>query len=716
MAPRKRRFHGQEGVGSLASMPLDAGGVAHVAHLRATLEASGVKATVVRPTLSGGATPQQPSLALANVPTLESLSEERASDAPRAGFEYDGATVRAQIAFDAPVQLYGGGQAAGNLLRTGRALELWNTDSYRYGEHTPALYSSHPFALALRSDGSCVGVLADSIRRGVVRFASDGVEFAFEDEPFDVWLLEGAHPRDVLRALTELTGRIELPPLWSLGYHQCRWSYMDEAEVRELARKLRSKHIPCDAIWLDIDHMDRQRSFTWDAARFPDPTKLIADLREQGFRVVATVDPGLAVARGYAPYDSGLAGAHFVLDAAGTPAKGRVWPGICHFPDFTRGATRDWWAGLVESFAACGVAGLWNDMNEPSVFRTPTRTLPMSAQHRGLGGGTHAKFHNLYGQLMAQATREGLLDAQPTERPFVLTRASHGGGARFAATWTGDNQATWDDLRWSIPMVLSLGLSGQPFSGADIGGFDGDPSGELFARWFELGAYLPFARGHSDKSACRKEPWSFGGEIERAVKAALERRMQLMPTLYTLFHEAAASGAPIARPMFFADARDPALRDVDDQFMLGADLVVAPVVHEGATKREVLLPPTSSGGWFLFPDGVDLLAPGRYTIDAPLGRTPVFARAGSIIATKPSKLHTGAQLGEELELHVFFDARQRAVGRLYEDDGVSRGERGVKTELSAKVMRGRVVIDAFADGEEVLERAWRVHAHGLAKA
>jgi len=307
-------------------------------------------------------------------------------------------------------------------------------------------------------------------------------------------------------------------------------------------------------------------------------------------------------------------------------------------------------------------------MNEPSLFRTARRTLPDEALHRGLGGGPHGKLHNLYGQLMAQATREGLERARPGERPFVLTRSNHISGARFAATWTGDNQATWTDLAWSIPMVLSLGLCGQPLSGPDIGGFDGDPDPELFARWFELGAYLPFARGHSERSACRKEPWSFGAQIEDCVRAALERRYELLPYLYTQLERALAAGLPLARPSFWAAPREDWLRTCDDQFLLGDDLLVAPVVRAGELERDVLLPP-NPGGWYPFPAGGAPLEGPRVRIPSPLGTTPVFARAGSIIPVAAPGLRAQAALGAPILLHAFADPHGSARGWLYEDDG-----------------------------------------------
>lgn len=702
----ERRRHGLDDVGPLA--PLNGGGVERVERLEARVGGE-VTSEVWRPVLDGGARPVRPSLALAVEPEFAEIGGRALLYSPPR-FEFDGSTIRAQLALGAGTSLYGAGLVAAPLLRNGRAVVFWNSDVWRYGEASPALYSSHPCALAILADGSAVGVLADSVRRGAILFASDGIEFEFEEEPFDLHVIHAEHSLEVLRRMTLLTGRAPLPPLWALGYHQSRWSYLSSDEVLAIAREFRERRIPCDALWLDIDYMHEMRSFTWDTTRFPDPAALTRELGEQGFRCVAILDPGLAVDPDYEPCASGLAGEHFVLTANGEPARGRVWPGVCHFPDFTRRETRDWWAGLVERFVRdSGIAGLWNDMNEPALFRTPLKTLPDDARHRGFGGASHARVHNLYGQLTSQATRDGLGRARADERTFVLTRASHLATAQFAAAWTGDNQSTWQDLAWSIPMVLSLGLCGQPFSGPDLGGFDGDPEPELYARWFELGAYLPFARGHSEKHACRKEPWSFGPEIETAVRAALERRMRLLPYLYTLFHAASSSGAPLARPLFFADPEDRALRNVDDAFLLGDALLVAPVIERGARARSVPLPRARGGAWYAFPDGCERLAPGTALVSAPIGTTPVFARAGSIIPLAPVKQWTGERTDAPLELHAFLDARGGASGTLYEDDGLANPPRDACLwRFEARWRRGAIELARECDGSPPVSPSPRV--------
>ncbi len=694
------------GMGTLPLLPspLDGGGIREATLMRATPKsklALRCEITVWSPRTDDGKAAPHPSLVLADPPELEPLRTWDPAQ-ERGLFEYDGTVVRAQTRFPPGTSFYGAGLVASRLLRDGRSVLLWNNDSFGYGEETPALYQSHPYVLAVLADGGAVGLLADSSRRGSITIASDGVEFAFEEEPFDLYRIEAGHPREVTQGLAALVGTIALPPLWSLGYHQCRWSYATAEEALEIAREFRRRRIPCDGIWLDLDYMDRFRLFTWNEESFPCPRALTDELHASGFRCVAIVDPGIAAQEDFDLCRQGLDGDHFVLDELGKPVKGRVWPGLCYFPDFTSSRTRAWWSGHIERFVReSGLDGIWNDMNEPALLRTPTKTLSERARHAGLDGlgGSHSRYHNLYGQLMAQASREGVERAFPERRPFLLTRANHVSGARFAAAWTGDNQSRWEDLRLSLPMILSLGLCGQPFAGPDVGGFFGDPSPELFARWFELGALLPFFRGHSEKSSRRKEPWSFGPEVEALVRAAIERRMRLLPTLYTLFHEATSLGLPVARPLFFADPKDPALRAIDDQFLLGDALLVAPIVEERKTSRTVVLP---RGGWYAFSDGTKRITSRRTRVQAPLGVLPLFARAGSILFECEPRATAAEGFSETLILHVFLDRYGRASGSVYEDEGEGYGYRSGRyrrTTFDARKSSGGVEIDERDEGD-----------------
>jgi len=632
--------------------------------------------------------------------------------AARVSFEFDGAHYRAQVPLPAGFTTYGLGERAGPLVRDGRLHLLWNTDAYGYSADAEALYQSHPWVLALHPDGRATGVLFDSHRRGRIGCAADGLEAVFEEEPFDVHLLEAQHPLEVLAGLAALIGSTPRPPRWALGYHQCRYSYMSAEEVRAVTARLRAAAVPCDAVWFDIDYMDRYRVFSWDRARFPDPRGLTDELRRAGFHSVAIIDPGVVVAADDPVYCEGRAGDHFVLAPDGQPAGGRVWPGLCHFPDFTRAETRAWWAARTEDLVReSGLDGVWCDMNEPALLGAPTRTLREDALHRGDPAGTHGRLHNLYGHWMAECVRDGAERAlAPDRRPFVLTRAGHLATAAVAATWTGDNQAHWEDLRWAVPMVLNLGLSGQPLAGPDLGGFIGDPDEELFVRWFELGAYLPFCRGHAEAGTCRKEPWAFGERALAEVRAALIRRMELLPTLVTLFDEAHRTGAPVARPVFCADPSDPELAAIDDAFLLGADLLVAPVLTPGATTKRTVLP---RGGWYPFPHGGVRLETRSVIAAAPRGATPVFARAGAIVFTGPPLQHTG-EPDTARTWHVFLDAHGRAEGSAVEDSG-RRGEPEGRLSVRARLVGDTVHLTVDVQGT-IADRARTVIVHGAGDA
>lgn len=580
------------------------------------------------------------------------------------------------IAIERGTSLYGTGEVPGPLLRNGRSTTLWNSDSYGYTPETPSLYQSHPWVLAVRADGTSFGVLADTTWRAVINL--DGaITITAEGPPFPVYIIDRADPKEVLTALMELTGPMPLPPLWALGYHQCRYSYFPEARAREVARGFRTRNLPASVLWFDIDYMDGYRVFTFDKERFPDPKTLNSDLHAQGWKTIWMIDPGIKAERGYWLFDELAKLDYDVKTKDGAPFRGPVWPGMCAFPDYTSHDVRAWWAGLYKDFMAMGIDGVWNDMNEPAVFDTPTKTMPEDNQHRGgkyqatpdspvqtVTPGPHARFHNVYGMLMAQGTFEGIKAANPAKRPFVLTRAGYLGSHRYAATWTGDNSANWLDLESSVPMAINLGLSGQPFAGPDIGGFIGNgpnqtatSRGEHFSRWLGVGVMLPFCRGHTAKGNIDKEPWSFGEEFEKANRLSLERRSALLPYLYTLFREASITGVPVARPVFFADLKDPALRAEDDAFLLGDDLLVVPHLVPDRSRVPVL----PSGAW----RRVSLV-----TGDTENPHLPeVRIRAGGIVPLGPVMQYPHQAKVSPLTLLVSLDERGEARGTYYEDAG-----------------------------------------------
>lgn len=594
------------------------------------------------------------------------------------------------IPIQAGTSLYGTGEVTGPLLRNGRVVECWNTDAYGYGDEAPSLYQAHPWVLAVRADGTAFGVLADTTYRCQIDLSSS-IVFRADGPAFPVVIIDRPSPQDVVTTLADLTGRMPLPPKWALGYHQCRYSYYPDSRVMEIARGFRDRDIPCDVIWHDIDYMQDFLCFTFHRDHFPDPARHNTDLHALGFKSVWMIDPGIGAdpakfpPRGYSVFESGTAGDHWVKRAdRQTVYQGEVWPGWCVFPDFTRASTRSWWAGLYRDFMATGIDGVWNDMNEPAVFNVSSKTMPEDNWHRAddaLGGpGPHARFHNVYGMLMVRASREGIQAARPDLRPFVLSRANYIGGQRYAATWTGDNSADWYHLEASIPMVLNLGLSGQPFTGPDIGGFAGNGDGALFARWMGFGALLPFARGHTGKENIDKEPWSFGPAVEQTSRLAIQLRYRLLPYIYTLFEEASRTGLPVARPLFFFDPRDPALRSEDDAFLLGADLLVAAQMMPDRTRTPVL----PRGIWRPFT-----------LVDRDDDLPALYLRGGAILPVGPVMQYTDEKPLDPLTLVVALDEAGRAEGALYEDAGDGYGyQRGEfrRTRITATLQDNVVLV------------------------
>ncbi len=583
------------------------------------------------------------------------------------------------LTIDEGTDLYGTGEVPGPLRRNGTRTVAWNFDAYGWGGNAPNLYQSHPWVLAVRADGTSYGVIADTPNRCLIDLQL-GIRFEADGQEFPVIIIEGATPQDVVRSLGQLTGTMPLPPRWALGYHQCRYSYTPDDRVREIADGFREREIPCDVIWYDIDYMDENRCFSIDTWSFPDMRGLNAELHEKGFHTVAIIDPGIKQEYGYHVYDSGDAIDAWVQNRSGSPYVGSVWPGRCVFPDFTMGQVREWWGGLYGQFLSLGIDGIWNDMNEPAVFNVDAKTMPRSNRHRAdpeLGGpGTHARFHNVYGMLMARATWEGVQRVRPNQRPFVLSRANHLGGQRWAACWTGDNSASWAHVDYSVSMVLNLGLSGQPMSGPDIGGFVGVGTGEMFARWMGIGALQPFARGHTGKGNIDKEPWAFGSDVEKTCQVALQRRYRLLPYLYSLMREAAETGLPPVRPLFFLDPADPALRAEDDSFLLGDDLLVACNTWPGEKPVPVL----PAGNWVK----VSLVDGDLDDPDLP----DLYLREGAILPLGPIMQWSDEKPLDELELLVNPGPDGRAVGYLYEDDGDGYGYREGAYRVTEFVVSG----------------------------
>ena len=590
----------------------------------------------------------------------------------------------ASLAVPTGSSLYGTGEVTGPLLRNGHTITLWNTDNYAYQKHGGRqLYQSHPWVLGVRPDGTAFGVLFDTTWEAELRTESDRISLESEGKPFRVFVIDRESPQAVVRGLAELTGTMPMPPKWALGFHQCRYSYYPDARVRQIADEFRARHLPCDVIWMDIDYMDGFRIFTFDKTRFPDPKATNDYLHSKAFHSVWMIDPGVKVDPSFAVYKSGTERHLWVQTKDGKDFKGKVWPGDCVFPDFTMPETRQWWGDLYKDYLAQGVDGVWNDMNEPAVFDGPDASMPPDNVQRGGGDlppGPHLMYHDVFGLLMARSTREGVLKARPDKRPFVLTRSNYLGGQRYAATWTGDNRAEESYLRQSVPMSINLGLSGQPLSGPDIGGYEGKGTPELYANWIAVGAFYPFCRAHASKDSPNREPWVFGPEIENVARTALERRYRLLPYLYTLAHTASITGEPIMQPVFFADPKDPELRAEDRAFLFGPDLLVVPRWAESARLPQGLWREVS-------------LLDGNREQD---GYQPTLKiRGGAIVPLEGVVQNTGESDASPLTLVVCLGANGQAQGTRYEDAGDGFGYRDgayALTRYTAAPEDGAVVV------------------------
>ena len=553
--------------------------------------------------------------------------------------------------------LYGGGEVTGPLLRNGQSIKLWNTDSGAYSvDNGKRLYQSHPWVMGVRPDGTSFGILFDTPYKAKLTTTDERINFETEGELFRIFVIDRESPQAVIKGLAELIGTMPMVPRWALGYQQCRVSYTPASRVIEVADTFRIKRIPCDVIWMDIDYMDGYRIFTFNPQTFPDPAALNRDLHIRGFHSAWMIDPGAKVDSTYFVYKSGTANDVWVKTAQGKEFHGDAWPGACAFPDFTQPKTVRWWADLYKDFLDKGVDGVWNDVNEPQISNTPTGTMPEDNKHLGgdkIPAGPHLKYHNVYGYLMVKASREGIMKARPQNRPFILTRSNFLGGQRFAATWTGDN-ASWEShMTMSVPMILTLGLSGQPFSGADVGGFLFNPDANLFGRWMALGAFYPFSRGHACAGTINKEPWAFGQKVEDVSRMALERRYVLLPYYYTLLHEASETGMPIMRPVFFADPKDTLLRAEEQAFLIGENLLVVP---EWAQN-----PALPKGIWRNLS-----LIPGD---DKDSYQAKLKIRGGAIIPTGKIIQNTNEKSLDPLTLLVCLDEKGEAHGTLYWDEG-----------------------------------------------
>jgi alpha-glucosidase len=637
-------------------------------------------------------------------------------DDPEFGTHWQGQEVAHYRKLHEGERFVGLGEKTGGLDRRGSSYINWNTDNFAYGTEADPLYLSAPFFIGLVNE-RIYGLFLDNTFKTTFNFGASSDRYSWisaEAGILDYYFFHASDIPGILQSYTKLTGATPLPPKWSLGFQQCRYSYYPDKELLSVARTFREKCIPADVLYLDIHYMDEYKVFTWHPERFPDPKGLCEQLKALGFRVAVIIDPGVKVESGYAAYDSGVAGDHFATYPDGEAYQGQVWPGWSHFPDFTSESTRNWWSEQFDVLTDAGVEGFWNDMNEPAAWG---QHLPNAILFDWEGeGATHKKARNVYGMQMARATREGVEALMGNKRPFVLTRAGFAGVQRYSTVWTGDNVAYDGHMLAGVRLVNSLGLTGIPFAGYDVGGFVGESSPALFAKWLCIGAFTPFFRGHTMINSRDSEPWSYGEEVEDIARNYIGLRYQLMPYLYSQFDLATRTGMPVARSLAISNPFEPNTYSSNfyNQFMFGPSILVAPS-EPGRDLLKVWLP---SGGWREMFTGLPYPGGQVHIVEQSLDRLPVFVKDSALIMAQSLVQHMDEMPTDLLTLHVYAGDANFELNH-YEDDGETNahaaGEFARRTILHEGA--NRVLTMGKVDGNfKSPFKRLRVVVHGLADA
>ncbi|APA63320.1 glycoside hydrolase family 31 protein [Maribacter sp. 1_2014MBL_MicDiv] len=632
-------------------------------------------------------------------------------------YEYGGNTVKLSKITQSGESFYGMGDKAMHSNLKGKRVENWVTDQFAYAKEQDPLYKAIPFYIGLNK-GIAYGIYFDNSFRTGFDFSQERrniTSFWAEGGEMNYYFIFGPDMPKVVSSYSSLTGTPELPPMWALGFHQSKWSYYPESNVKEIADEFRKLQIPCDAIYLDIDYMDGFRCFTWDKNHFPDPKRMIQELEKDGFKTVVMIDPGIKVDRDYWIYNEALENGYFCKRGDGPLMHGKVWPGECNFPDFTNPAVREWWAELYKEFMSdLGVHAVWNDMNEPAVMEVPSKTAPLDTRHDYDGNPcTHRKAHNVYGMQMVRATYEGVKKYVYPKRPFVITRAAFSGTQRYSSTWTGDNVATWEHLWIANVQVQRMCLSGYSFVGSDIGGFAEQPDGELFARWVQLGIFHPFCRVHSSGDHGDQEPWSFGSEITDIVRKFVELRYQLLPYLYTMFYKYTKENVPMVQSLVFFDQEDNQTHFRTDEFIFGDKILVCPIQEPNAQGRRMYVP---RGEWYDFWTNEFVEGGKEKWVAAALDMIPIFVKAGSIIPKYPIQQYVGEKKIEELVLVVYYKEGTE-TSEVYEDANNGYDYKKGRYSLSNYKLTGKdnsLIIQLFKDGTFDTEyEKMKLNFHGL---
>ncbi|AOW21412.1 glycoside hydrolase family 31 protein [Urechidicola croceus] len=600
--------------------------------------------------------------------TKELICEDELGFHWEESYEYGGEIVKMTKTSQIGESYYGLGDKPVDINLKGKRFENWVTDSYAYGRDTDPIYKAIPFYIGLHHK-KAYGIFFDNTFRSYFDFCNERrniTSFWAQGGEMNYYFIYGPEMSDVVANYTDLTGKPhQLPPLWALGYHQCKWSYYPESNVKEIANKFRELQIPCDAIYLDIDYMEGFRCFTWNKEYFPDPKRMVKELADDGFKTIVIIDPGIKIDMEYDVFKEGLEKDYFCKRADGPYMKGKVWPGECYFPDFTNPEVREWWSDLFKELVEeVGVAGVWNDMNEPAVMDVPGKTFPNDVRHNYDGNHcSHRKAHNIYGMQMARATYQGLKKFSYPKRPFAITRAAYSGTQRYTSSWTGDNVATWDHLNIANIQAQRMCMSGFSFIGSDIGGFAEQPNGELYARWIQLGIFHPFCRTHSSGDHGDQEPWAFDSNITNIVRKFIEIRYQLLPYLYTAFWRYANEGIPILKSLVIFDQDDQHTHYRNDEFIFGEKILACPIAEPNAKGRRMFIP---RGKWYNFWTNEIVTGGQELWVDADLDSMPIFIKEGAVIPKYPIQQYVGEKKIEELVLDTYFKIGKEK-SEVYED-------------------------------------------------
>lgn len=544
---------------------------------------------------------------------------------------------------------YGLGDKSGFLNKKHYEYENWNSDlPQAHNEDFKALYKTVPFLMCLKKT-SAYGVFFDNTFRSNINLGKENPEYFFyttEEGNLDYYFMAGEDLVDVVGSYTYLTGTTPLPQLWTLGYQQSRWGYESAEDLNFVVDNYRKENIPLDVIHLDIDYMDHFKVFTWNEKAYKKPGELFEELRAKGVKPVTIIDPGTKVEKGYTVDEVGVANDYFAKDKNGEVYVNAVWPGDSHFPDFGRKEVRKWWAENHKVLTDMGVAGIWNDMNEPASFHGE---LPADVVfHDEERETNHAEVHNIYGHFMCKSTFEGLKE-QTGKRPFVITRACYAGTQKYSTVWTGDNQSLWHHLQMVIPQLCNLGMSGFSFCGTDVGGFGADCTPELLCRWVQAACFSPLFRNHAAKGTKDQEPWRFDKNVVDINRKYIELRYKFLPYIYDLFYQGETTGLPVMRPLVLHYPYDAEVRNMNNEFLVGENILVAPVLEQGATKKMVYLP---EGIWYDYWTGEKVEGKQYILRDAPMDVCPIYIKAGSIIPTYEVVQYVGEKAYDKLELLV----------------------------------------------------------------